>query len=519
MGPSRLSLLLLLVLPLLLGLQRGGYVRAFEVDEAGSDEGGASSALLITWREMVDSVQTMTRKVQQSVEETTKELEVQMQAFHARNLAMFELMKQSHEASSTGWRDAIERQTEIFKVRVNRALRSVSSSLQPTERFTLLHYTDSLTLPRLYRVLRAKEQVESLGHRYALLYISRPDADAADEALVAQTMIRQLLPSNFSMHVVNLVGDKNVSLANTLVAAVREWYGQQHQELNQQDEDLSRLAQKEDGLDRDEGAVGDSGDLVWVASLEMDWLGSLPQTLHQLGQGRGSANPTFRYTPQFVGVGCVSSGAAGSKNSTASAAANAAGEGAPEANAARDVATKTEKKRSTHIIHRLVSTLRQLPLLRFLRWVLNLLLSRRSALSSEEKEDPLRDRDFCYPDLWRVSGHFLRSSTLLQANKSTTVVDLFNEAKSAGIVQDATAYGLEAGLLSADSFAPPHCSHGVAAEATAQTCQLGTIDRDEWSAAKEQFRLMRITAKSGIVYAPPGVLIRDADRHDFELHV
>jgi len=259
-------------------------------------------------------------------------------------------------------------------------------------------------------------------------------------------------------------------------------------------------------------------DHVWVASLEMDWLGSLPLALQQLGQGRGSVNPTFRYPPGFIGTGCVSATGGSSSNSSSSIGTSAdLAMGEKKATTARSVVGGT----AMALLRRFISAIERWSPFRLLRWVFRRLVLRAAPLV----EEPLNtDRDYCYPDLWRVSGRLLAElpepSSVFSpdAEPAVSVARLFNAARSQGSnVQDASSYGLEAGLLSPKAFARPTC-YAVGASSdgirpVTSSCVRGSITRVEWTAAKEQFRA------GVVVYAPAGVLFRDTDRHDFELQV
>ena len=492
------------------------------------DEGLTFSSLTpaVSWREMVESIRKVTRKVKKSVEEATKELELTMQAYHIRNLQVFEQMKLSGESSSQTWREAIEKRTDLFKARANSALRQMTFSYQPLDakdRFTVLHYADSLSLPRLYRVLRAKEQVESLGHRYALLLIPRAGeqgkegVDASIELDGLSTVI-QLLPDNSSVTVIpSVVGGES-----SLVDAVRLWHAKAQINFLKSTAGTTAASEAFDpGASAGSSKTYAAYDLVWVVSLEMDWLGSLPQALLQLGKGRRTINPAFQYTPKLIGVGCVSRIPRTNQSSSSNPnhvappfrLAQSSGVGGAEVVAA-------SPRTLSALIRHLTALARQLSPLRLLRWAMGItksLTSWRPVGETHDDNNDLRERDFCYPDLWRVSSDLLSGGT-----NASTVAELWNAARGSGSAHDASSFGREMGLLSLQAFARPNCTTSAVDEegsCSSNDCVRGAVSKAEWTAAKEQFLALRIVAKSGIVYSPSGVLFRNADLHDFELHI
>lgn len=436
----------------------------------------------ISWREMVDSIINMTKTIQNSVERSTKELDLTMQAFHASNLLLFEQMKQSREESNQTWKDAFEKQAELFKNQVNRAIQQVSSLqvLDSKDRFTVLHYTESISLSHLYRILRAKQQVESQGHRYELLYYSPVANDQTERNL---RIVKDLMPSNFTT---NFFTFGDVGENNSAVAIVRYWYVHRRNH-HQQDEGQGLHAPP-------------SSEQFWVVSLDLDWLGSLPQALYQL-QGRETSKPSFRYPPDFIGFGCVSANISMSENNNA----GNANDSRSTSDSDKSPASSARSFGIKGFIRNLIVVARFVSPLRFIRWI-SMMFAPRPLDHLQVKE-----RDFCYSDLWRISDDLLKSSS-----DFSTVVGCFNAAQTRGKVLDARAHGLEFGLLSARAFPYPSCTRTIH---NTSSCEVANITKAEWVAAKEQYRLLRINAISGIVYTPPGILFRASDRNDFELHV
>jgi hypothetical protein len=477
-------LLLLLVLSLL--LPRFAAAEEDGVDVFDEEDAASEGEFSITWREMIEAISNVTKILQQSMESTSRELDVVMQSWHARNLQLFEKMKQTSEQSNVAWKDAFERQAALFKTRVDSALKQVSSFAadDPKDRFILLHHTDEITLPRLYRILRAKEQVEALGHRYVLLHRFRgDDADGQEEEKRRRGLlvVQALMPQISSSSPLELGGGGRGDPSD-VIGLVREWLRSSNSTAELEFEH------------------------IWAVSLDLDWLGSLPRALVQLGNGRTSTKPAFRYPSNFVGLGCVAGTNSTTDTFTTTTIANFSTAAATARQNEAGVAQVREWGR------RLSKALRALFPLRLVRWFVGLLSGPARPL------DPLsRPADFCFLDVWRSSRAFL-----LERNGGvcSSPTSCFNAARSAHMAQDATAYGLEYGLLSAHAFSLPQCPWGSPPVASETTCALaGPLGREEWSSAKDQFRLLRIKAKSGIVYAPPGVLFRNADRTDFELDI
>lgn len=444
----------------------------------------AEGEFSITWREMIEAISNVTKILQQSMESTSRELDVVMQSWHARNLQLFEQMKQSSEQSNVAWKEAFERQAALFKTRVDRALKQVSSftAEDPKDRYILVHHTDEITLPRLYRILRAKEQVEALGHRYVLLQRFRgDDSDNQEEEKRRRGLlvVQALMPQHSSSSSLELGGGGRGD-PDDIVGLVREWLRTSNSSAEKEFEH------------------------IWAVSLDLDWLGSLPRALAQLGHGRTSTKPAFRYPSSFVGLGCVVGTNATTVTSTT----------------ARNISTAatTVQQGETGValvrawVRHLGRALRALSPLRLVRWLAGL-LSR-----PVRPPDPLsRSADFCFSDVWRSDRAFLLETS---GDACFSPTSCFNAARGADLAQDATAYGVEYGLLSARAFSLPQCPWGSPPVASETTCALaGPVGKEEWIAARDQFRLLRIKAKSGIVYAPPGVLFRNADRTDFELHI
>jgi hypothetical protein len=100
--------------------------------------------------------------------------------------------------------------TSRIKTRVSTALAALvngttsSRKEVPKVPFTILHYTDTLTLERLYRVIRAQDQARQAGYSYKVLYWLPYAKPWPQESVNDINVLKDLLIGNDSLCIIDL---------------------------------------------------------------------------------------------------------------------------------------------------------------------------------------------------------------------------------------------------------------------------------------------------------------------------
>lgn len=374
-----------------------------------------------------------------------------MQAFHARSLANF--------------RELTANSTTVNAEYFQKQWRSLNrpSLLPQKERFTVLHHTDSLGLHRLYRVMRAQEQLEALGHAYAVLY-RRPRTvinGSTDDAHL--DTLRALLPG-LDVFVSTDGRDDAVALA-------RSWFRASNSTR----------------------AAADSG-VYWVLGLDVEWVGSLPHVLTSLGRDRARRGPLA-----VLSVGCVDAdkekvAPASVAAKAATAAAGAVSDVSPGLGMSSRMRQQLRLCRQSlrNLVSRAVSTSRLT-----LHWLV-------ARLWGRVNEAPKRS---CGEGVLAVSRAVLAGDL---GEGSSSVTGLFNAALASegtrAATRDGTRYGVINSLLHADFLHGGECQDCGCSEAGGSN---DTLTRSFFSSIKEGY-LKQVLPFS------PGLLFRCGDKCDYD---
>ena len=567
-------------------------------------EGLYAQQLQLSWKDMVKSITQVTKHFHQQYNAELDLLldraNATMQAWHARNLVNFEQLKNLTATQQLAWQVEFDKQAELFRARMrglNRALQLQGEGpalLPPAQRFTVLHHTDSLRLHRLYRIMRAREQLEALGHRYVVLYHrSAPSASTAaaanasftsppDAAEAQLATLRALLP-NLSVFVSEACAGRRAQAqagacwddagsysSYDAVSLVSEWFrgdsaapsnataagGGNGGEEASSSSSSSSSSPSSWSSSSAPAPEADSG-LFWVLSLDVEWVGSLPHVLMQLGRDRSSRGPVG-----VLSLGCVDNEeeegrergvAEGAEGADGAASVRHSGRGAGKGagrGAASGVVRLWRRFSPARLVAKAAKALRLL-----FSWLSGWL----QRLRGRQGERP---KHICGGGVWAVSRAVLErggggggGGDLNGTGTGTAVARLFNavlSADTASEARDATRYGLGSSLLHSDFGRTLHsdapcgaCGHcwadpiqaasgpgpgpgpgagGAGAAASSTGCGGDNPEevaaRRSFAATKESYRKQQAGYrynKGGLFV--PGVLFRCADACDYELHV
>lgn len=196
---------------------------------------------------------------------------------------------------------------------------TVSGIESPKVPFTMLHYTDELTLERLYRLLRAEQQARLAGYGYKVIYWIPHNEPWPKQCNNDLNLLKDLLAEKDSLYVVDLstLNDTFPHLMSTLSHVEKaeikkyfqgEYLGSIYHKIIETARNASDQQQQQDAsdsnLESDKSVVNKNQnkkkekkmkmkkkenlmtkELFWLVHIDISWIGNLPKTLARWSEG------------------------------------------------------------------------------------------------------------------------------------------------------------------------------------------------------------------------------------------